>query len=193
MTSTLKAAVFTVFRILTFPVVILYILLRPIRGADSAFMAVSQFLSLFPGKTGIYLRSATYSQICNSVSPDASIGFLTIFSHVDTDIAESVYIGAQSNIGMCSIGRKCLLGSGVHVLSGKNQHGFSDPGKAMKDQPGEYRKITIGENCWIGNNATVMADIGIRCIVAAGAVVTHSVPNDSVVAGNPARVVKRLG
>lgn len=52
--------------------------------------------------------------------------------------------------------------------------------------------ITIGEDCWLGGNVTVCpgVTIGDRVIVAAGSVVVHDVPDDVLVAGNPA-VIKR--
>lgn len=53
--------------------------------------------------------------------------------------------------------------------------------------------ISIGENCWIGARAILLrgAVIGDGAIVAAGAVVDFAVPPDSVVAGNPAAIVRR--
>ena len=55
--------------------------------------------------------------------------------------------------------------------------------------------IVIGENSWIGSSAIILpgVKIGSHTIVAAGAVVTKSFPgSDQVLAGNPARVVKKL-
>ena len=54
--------------------------------------------------------------------------------------------------------------------------------------------VVIGNDCFIGARAIVLkgVHIGERSIVAAGAVVVKSVPSDVIVAGNPARVVKRL-
>lgn len=56
----------------------------------------------------------------------------------------------------------------------------------------ENRPIIIGENVWIGSNARICkgVTIGDNSIVAANSVVTKDVPKDSIVAGNPARVVK---
>lgn len=53
--------------------------------------------------------------------------------------------------------------------------------------------ITIGKDCWIGANVTVVpgVSIGDRCIIGAGSVVTHDVPADSVYAGNPAHPISR--
>ncbi len=56
------------------------------------------------------------------------------------------------------------------------------------------RPIRIGNDVWIGGGAVVLpgVTIGDRSVVGAGSVVMHSVPADSVVAGNPARVVRTL-
>jgi maltose O-acetyltransferase len=52
----------------------------------------------------------------------------------------------------------------------------------------------IGDDVWVGNGAMILkgVTIGDRAVVAARAVVTKDVPPDTVVAGNPARVVKTL-
>ena len=51
----------------------------------------------------------------------------------------------------------------------------------------------IGENCFIGGQSLILpgVTIGNGCIVGAGAVVTKSVPDNCIVAGNPARIIKR--
>ena len=53
------------------------------------------------------------------------------------------------------------------------------------------KPITIGEDCWLGANVTVLpgVTIGDRCIIGAGSVVTKDVPNDSVYVGNPAHPI----
>lgn len=54
--------------------------------------------------------------------------------------------------------------------------------------------ITIGKNVWIGAHVTVLAGvtIGDNAVVAAGAVVNKDVPADTVVAGVPAKIIKKL-
>ncbi len=54
--------------------------------------------------------------------------------------------------------------------------------------------ITIGDRAWIGANATILTGvtIGENAVVAAGAVVTHDVPPNTLVGGVPARVIREL-
>ena len=56
------------------------------------------------------------------------------------------------------------------------------------------RPVAIGDDAWIGANASIMRGvvIGNGAVVAAGAVVTHDVPPYSVVGGNPARLIREL-
>jgi acetyltransferase-like isoleucine patch superfamily enzyme len=57
-------------------------------------------------------------------------------------------------------------------------------------QGGEFNKISIGENSWVGNGAIIMANVGRDCIIGAGTVVTNDIPAGSIVAGNPGKVVR---
>ena len=190
MKASLKAAVFAVACVLISPLVLGVWLERACSKHENFFKGASQLLSLAPFHFGTYLRAAFYANACTNVDQEITIGFLTLLSHSDTELGKHVYIGAQSNIGSCSLGRDCLLGSGVHILSGKKQHDFSHPDQPIRLQGGVYEKIQIGENCWIGNNVTVMANIGANSIIAAGAVVVDDIPPNVIVAGNPARVLR---
>ncbi|MEM7256613.1 MAG: DapH/DapD/GlmU-related protein [Pseudomonadota bacterium] len=183
----LLAAVTTV---LVFPLFLIYRILAIFLDANSIFTAHTQFLSLFPGKTGSYLRNSYCRLVMTGCDPEVVISFGTLFSQRDTEIGRGTYIGPQCNIGSCKIGRDCLLGSGVHVLSGKNQHAINDLNVPIREQGGKITKISIGDDCWIGNGAVVMADIGKQTVVAAGAVVVNPVADRVIVAGNPAVVIK---
>ena len=110
--------------------------------------------------------------------------------HQDTEINEHVYIGPQCNIGKSIIGKNTLIASGVHILSGKNQHNFDDIETPIQQQGGQFEKIRIGEDCWIGNAAVIMANVGNKAIVAAGTIVVKDVPPFAIVAGNPAKILK---
>ena len=184
-----KNVFFLISVVLISPVLVLYWLLRNLFKSDSLFAGFSQFLSLLPGKTGTYLRAGFYRYTMTQCSKDAVISFLVLFAQQDTEIESGVYIGPNCNIGSCKIGKSTLLGSGIHIMSGKRQHKFDDTDALIKDQGGVFEKITIGEDCWIGNGALILANVGNKCVVGSGSVVTNDIPPYSIVAGNPAKIV----
>jgi acetyltransferase-like isoleucine patch superfamily enzyme len=188
----IKQTLFILAAIVIAPVTLLYYLLAMAFKNDSLLSSFSQLLSLFPGKLGVYLRTGFYRFTLTSCAPDSVISFLVLFSQQDTEIGEGVYIGPQCNIGKCKIGKDTLLGSGVHIMSGKGQHNFDDLTKPIKDQGGSFEKVSIGSGSWLGNGALIMANVGNHCVVAAGAVVIDDVEDFSVVGGNPAKVIKKL-
>ncbi|WP_097461239.1 acyltransferase [Mangrovitalea sediminis] len=176
--------------ILVLPLYALYWMLSKGGKTDAVFSGFSQFLSIIPGKLGIYTRAAFYHLACPDTSDEISIGFLTLLSHRDTTIQKGVYIGPQCNIGKCKIGADTLIGSGVHILSGNKQHFFEDATQPIQAQGGAYQKISIGSDCWLGNSALVMANVHDGCIVAAGSVVTKETPKPKIIiAGNPAKAI----
>jgi len=189
MKLTIKLLFRSLFVLCALPFATLFFI-SPTSQKKSIFTALSQLSSLIPGQLGSYFRNSLYYLIMKNCRNNGVIYFGTLFSHPETEIYDNVYIGPQCNIGKSVIGRNTLIASGVHILSGKNQHNFSDLNTPIQQQGGHYQKITIGEDCWIGNTAVVMANVGDKAIVAAGAVVTSDVPDYAIVAGNPARILK---
>lgn len=184
----MQSLVFAICLLLTAPLYILY----KITGSKDLFAGQGQLLSLLPGKLGSYMRVAYYSMTLERCPRTGYIGFGSFFPHPEVELGEGFYIGAYNIIGMAKIGNHATIASHVSILSGKHQHGYKEIGKPIQEQPGVFRKITIAENCWIGNGAIVMDDLGVQNIVAAGSVVTQKTGDYEILAGNPAKVLKRI-
>jgi acetyltransferase-like isoleucine patch superfamily enzyme len=83
-----------------------------------------------------------------------------------------------------------LIGSGVHITSGRDTHGTDDVTRPIREQEGRAELVRIGAGSWIGSGAIVMADVGTNCVIGAGAVVTKPIPDAVVAAGVPAGVIR---
>lgn len=119
--------------------------------------------------------------------------FVTINNGVgDVKIGHSSRIGMGNTIiGPVHIGNSVILAQNV-VASGLN-HSYEDISVPIKNQSVTTKLIVIDDETWIGANVTIVAGItiGKHCVIAAGSVVTKSIPDYSVVVGNPARIIKR--
>jgi acetyltransferase-like isoleucine patch superfamily enzyme len=124
------------------------------------------------------------------------LGRATILSCKDGDIE----LGDEVNIGFnCEIfsgsrvvvGRYGLFAAYTYLVGGG--HEFERPGVPVIRQPRTSLGITLGENVWLGAGAQVMDGVrlGSDVVIGAGAVVTEDVPEGSIAAGVPARVLRR--
>lgn len=91
------------------------------------------------------------------------------------------------------IGRNVLIASNVLITDSDH---VLEPGGVPIVQSGKFitRPVVIEDNCWLGQNAVILkgVTVGHDSIIGANTVVTRSVPPCSVVAGNPARIIKTL-
>lgn len=119
--------------------------------------------------------------------------FCTINNGVgEIQIGNNTRIGIGSVlIGPVSIGDDVRLAQNV-VVSGLN-HNYQDITIPISEQGVTTEQVYIGDETWIGANAVILPGvfIGKHCVVAAGSIVNKNIPSNSVVAGNPARIIKQ--
>jgi acetyltransferase-like isoleucine patch superfamily enzyme len=139
--------------------------------------------------------------IGDHVTLDGRLSFIfgnRISTRPEVVIGDHTYIGygccftASSSI---TVGRHCLLAGNVQIADYDGHPidaAHRRSGAPMS--PDSVRPVVIGDDVWIGTRVLILkgVHIGDRAIIGAGAVVSRDVPPDTVVAGNPARVVKQL-
>ena len=88
------------------------------------------------------------------------------------------------------IGNDCLFAGSVSIYD--HDHKFDDPNIPIREQGYEMKRVSIGNNVWVGTNVLILKGvrIGDNAIVAAGAVVTKDVSANSIVGGIPSRLIR---
>ena len=126
-------------------------------------------------------------------------GNVTLGVGFTCDYGENIEVGENfyTNYGVCildvckvKIGDNCLIAPQVgiytacHPIDRKTRINGLELGKP----------ITIGNDCWIGGHAVINPGVtlGDNVIVGSGAVVTKSFPSNVIIAGNPAKIIKKL-
>jgi virginiamycin A acetyltransferase len=155
------------------------------------FQFFGHSLALVPGLPGDYLRVAYYHLTLDRCSLYSRVSFGTFFAQSCATVGEGVYIGAYCVLGACNIGDRTQIASHVQSLAGQHQHQRATDGRILGADERAFTITNIGEDCWIGAAAILMADVGPRSTIGAGAIVTRPIPADVVAAGNPARILKR--
>jgi acetyltransferase-like isoleucine patch superfamily enzyme len=111
-----------------------------------------------------------------------------------------VSIGAKSVFGQectisayqhISIGRECIIADRVMMID--FDHGMVEVERPIREQGIYKRDVNIGHNVWIGYGACVLRGvrIGNNSVVGTNAVVTCDVPENTIVGGIPARIIRR--
>lgn len=128
---------------------------------------------------------------CAMIRPSTQFG--------GAEMGEGLHVGNNSNIGPysyigCSgyiqIGNNVMMSPRVSLYA--ENHNFEDVNRPMKEQGVTRQHIIIEDDCWIASHSVVLAGvtIGHGSVIAAGTVVTKSVPPYSIVAGVPGRVIR---
>ena len=111
----------------------------------------------------------------------------------DVVIGDYTRIGIHNTIiGPVCIGNHVNLAQGITVTA--LNHNFEDKTKRIDEQGITTKPVIIGDDVWIGANAVILpgVTIGKHCVVAAGAVVTKDVPDNTIVGGMPAKEIKKI-
>lgn len=111
----------------------------------------------------------------------------------DVIIGDHTRVGLHNTIiGPVKIGNHVNLAQGITVTA--LNHNFDDSKKRIDEQGVSTTPVAIGDDVWIGANAVILpgVHIGQHCVVAAGAVVNKDVPDHSLVAGVPAKIIKQI-
>ena len=157
---------------------------------ESALAAIGITMQLNQTNDPTELRRI-FSQLIGKLVPDSFM----LFPPFHTDFGKNITVGEGSFInsgchfqdqGGITIGKDTLIGHNV-VLATIDHDLHPARRKDMYLSP-----IVIGDNVWIGSNATVCrgVTIGDNAVVAAGTVVTKDVPANAVVGGVPAKILK---
>ena len=122
-------------------------------------------------------RSSVYRKCGVKVGKNVYIGFLVM---MDSEYPEYISIGDEASIG-----------PGVSIMAHSGASPFHSRFKIYYEGP---KKVTIERGVWIAAGSIILpgVTIGEGSIVAAGSVVSRDVPAYTMVAGNPARAIKKL-
>jgi acetyltransferase-like isoleucine patch superfamily enzyme len=112
-------------------------------------------------------------------------------SDISIQISNKVFIGSGCEFNIkagIKIGDNCLIASGCRFID--HDHGVK-LGQLMFSQHGPEKPIKLGEDVWLGCNVVVLKGVEIAngAVVAAGSIVTKSIPANEIWAGVPARKI----
>lgn len=104
-------------------------------------------------------------------------------------IGDYTHFGASGGI---LIGDDVIMGSYISFHS--ENHNFNDTSKLIREQGVTSKGIILGNNIWVGAKVTFLdgSKIGNNCVVAAGAVVNNVFPDNVVIGGVPAKILKHI-
>ena len=148
---------------------------------------VKRYYTLWYRLLGINDISGVGKYLIFNTTIIGDVGF--IYLHKHAEINSNCFLLAKDKI---EIGENSTLAYGVTVLTSANPN--SPHNKLAELYPAMTAPVNIGNNVWVGANATILpgVTIGDFSVIAAGSVVNKDVPSGVLVAGNPAVFKKKL-
>lgn len=146
------------------------------------------------GARNVYFGTGFTSGVGLRVDAFGSHGKQVVFGDF-VQVGDYVHIAAFDSV---IIGDHVLMASKVYISDhdhGAYREGCEDmtlPDQIQSQRALYVAPVKIGRNVWIGENVCILkgVEIGKNSIIGASSVVTKSVPEDSIVAGNPARIIR---
>ena len=156
---------------------------------------------------------SSYNCIADDVTLGSGVRLASFINLYGCTIGDETKIGAFVEIQKnSSIGRRCkisshtficegvciednvFIGHGVTFINDSYPRAISDDGHLQTEADWKVEYTVVRRGASIGSGATILSNtsIGENAIVGAGSVVTRDVPANSIVAGNPARVLRYL-
>jgi acetyltransferase-like isoleucine patch superfamily enzyme len=168
--------------------------------------AARKFGAFGEGSCLVYPQGTTFNEHRIHIGRDTIIG---PYASVSAGMAEGQEILSDPVV---QIGDRCLIGRGSHIVGHWNielgddiytgpyvyitdqNHSYIDPDEPIGTQTPVEAAVRIGSGSWLGANAVILpgATIGEHVVVAAGAVVRGEIPDHCVVAGVPAKILRRF-
>jgi acetyltransferase-like isoleucine patch superfamily enzyme len=104
-------------------------------------------------------------------------------------IGEHTSLWAGNETGRIFVGSRSVFGPHCYVTAANYGLSVALP---ITGQPMSEADVVVGNDCWIGTKAIILAGVtlGDGCVIGAGSVVTHSIPSNAIAAGIPAKVIK---
>jgi len=111
------------------------------------------------------------------------------------DIYDNVSIGQRLHVvssRQITIGKNCLLAENIFIAD--SDHSFDISDVPYHSQPLTISETYIGDNCFLGYGAVILAGthLGSNCVVGAYSVLRGEYPENSMIVGSPARVIKKF-
>ncbi|MEA2191317.1 MAG: hypothetical protein QOI73_1438 [Solirubrobacteraceae bacterium] len=166
-----------------------YELRRRLVGTERAYLELSERASRWPGVRGERMRNALHRRLGTPIGEAVILRFGCVLGRPPLSVGRMTVIGHYGLVHHASIGADCVIGDLVLISDGRRQHNLDRLDVPINAQGIQTTRVHIGDDCWIGGQATILADVGNHCVVGAGSVVIEPVDDYLIVAGNPARVI----